>query len=273
MKRIVGGLAAGIALAVAAPVFAQTPQPREPRDSRYQIGMMEGVLEKAVEHGAAVMRERLQKVLPADLLLSQPVRVRGVRLTNYGVIFDIDVPSLQSAPLWSLQTLDQNNLGLQSAMDALRAHVEASGDPNLRQALERMELAVPLPPAAALVNTQAVPAAAAQRATAGSPASVNDAAADDAKPIASLQDAVEAYHQEIQDALKDAMLDHSRGLALGPAETLTVVAGGVDNQPLTGMNDDAPQFIISIKGSDLADFLANRITHDEARQRIQVKVF
>ena len=271
MKKIVGLLSVGMALVVVAPALAQDAQTREPRDSRYQIGMMEGVLEKAVEHGAAATRERLQKVLPADMLLSQPPRVRGVRLANYGVLFDIDVPSLDTAPIWSLQTLDQNNLGLQSAINALRQHVDASGDANLRQALERMELAMPLA-APTLVNSQPQ-ASPASRAAVGSALSANDAPPDTAKIVVTIQDARDAYHQEILDAIMDAMLDHSRGLAVGQNEWLTVVAGGVDNQPLTGMNDDGPQFIMSVKGSDLADFLANRITHDEARQRIQVKLF
>ena len=61
------------------PVWAQTPATREQRDSRYQLGMMEGVLEKAVEHGAALMRERLRTVLPAEMLLSRPPRARGIR--------------------------------------------------------------------------------------------------------------------------------------------------------------------------------------------------
>ena len=42
---------------------------------------------------------------------------------------------------------------------------------------------------------------------------------------------------------------------------------------LSGVNDDTETAVISIKGSDLADFLANRISHDEARQRMQVKLF
>ena len=271
MKRIVGLFSVGLALALAAPALAQDGPAREPRDSRYQIGMMEGVLEKAVEHGAAATRERLQKVLPADMLLSQAPRVRGVRLANYGVIFDVDVPSLDTTPIWSLQTLDQNNLGLQSAINALRAHVDASGDANLRQALERMELAMPLAsPTLVAGQAQAAPAS---PGVVGSPLTANDPPPDASRIVVTIQDARDAYHQEILDAIMDAMLDHSRGLAVGPSEWLTVVAGGIDNQPLTGMNDDGPQFIMSIKGGDLADFLANRITHDEARQRIQVKVF
>jgi hypothetical protein len=283
MKTIVAGVSTVAFLALGAPVFAQAQgqaQVRESRDSRYQIGMMEGVLEKAVEHGAAVMRERLQQVLPADMLLSQPVRVRGIRLDGYGVIFDIDVPSLQTAPLWSLQTLDQNNLGLESAINAMRAHVDASGDPTLQQALQRMELAMPLP--VVLSGQQGSNLAApAPRLASGSALSTDDAASrrqpapapNPRGPVFTAAQATDAYHTEISDALQEAMLDYSRGLAIGANEWLTVAAGGVDNQPLTGVSDDMYTVVISIKGSDLADFLGNRITHDEARQRIQVKVF
>lgn len=276
MKMIVATVSASVLLALGAPAFAQAPQVRESRDSRYQIGMMEGVLEKAVEHGAAVMRERLQQVLPADMLLSQPVRVRGIRLDGYGVIFDIDVPSLQTAPLWSLQTLDQNNLGLESAINAMRAHVDASGDPTLQQALQRMELAMPLP--TLLSSPQGSNLAAPARMASGSALSADDATTSRRQPatdpiFTSPREASDAYHTEISNALQEAMLDHSRGLAIGANEWLTVAAGGVDNQPLTGVSDDMYTVVISIKGSDLADFLGNRITHDEARQRIQVKVF
>ena len=279
MKTLAAMISTGMALAIAAPVFAQAPVPRGERDSRYQIGMMEGVLQKAVEHGAAVMRERLRSVLPADMLLSNRVHVRGVRLEGYGVMFDVDVPSLEGA-FWSFQTLDQNNLGLESAMSALRAHVNASGDPTLQQALQRMELAVPMP--MPVTNTQGSAAASVQRA--GSPASTNDAvigraapapaqAQASAQPSAAQPDLTDLYHTEIIDALAEAMLDHSRGLAIGPNDWLTVVAGGVDDEPLAGVDSDVQTAIIRIKGSDLADFLANRISHEEARQRIDVKVF
>jgi hypothetical protein len=280
MKVIVAAVFASAALAAAAPAFAQDAQSREPRDSRYQIGMMEGVLEKAVEHGAALMRERLQKVLPADMLLSQPVRVRGVRLDGYGVIFDIDVPSLQSAPIWSLQTLDQNNLGLDSAINALRAHVDASGDANLQQALQRMELAVSpfsgLPSPTLVGSSQAAGAVPPARQATGSALATDDSTVARVASDPLLNNPGEwqaAYHAEITDALKDAVLDHSRGLAIAAGERLTIVAGGTDSQPLTGLNDDTPIAVISIKGSDLAEFLGNRISHDEARQRIQMKVF
>jgi hypothetical protein len=266
MKIVVAALVTTAALSAGSPAFAQGAQTaREQRDLRYQIGMMEGVLEKAVEHGAAVVREHLQRIMPADLLLSQQPRVRGVRLEGYGVVFDIDVPSLQSSSLWSIQTLDQNNLGLESAIDQVRRVVNASGDTNLKQALERIELAVPLP---TLVNNPTV----APRRTTGSALAANDTQAA-AAPDAIIANPSEAYHTEIQNALIEAMLDHSRGLSINPTERLTVVAGGVDMQPLAGLDSDGYMAVISITGSDLADFLANRISYDEARQRIQVKLF
>jgi hypothetical protein len=278
-KILVVAISTSLACTIAAPAHAQTPQTREQRDSRYQLGMMEGVLEKAVEHGADAMRQRLRAVLPGDMLLSEPARVRGIRLAGYGVLFDINVPSMQSAPLWTLQTLDQNNLGLESALNSLRAYVTASGDPNLQQALQRVEISTaPMPVLSAaqagarLVSGSAVstsPGPAAPAATA------NDAAGQSSNdPIvsnpteASLR---EAYHAEITDALMEAMLDHSRGLGIASSEWLVVVAGAANDQPL--LTADEQTFVLSIKGSDLADFLADRITHDEARRRIEVKVF
>src|SRR6187402_1767075 len=67
---------------------------RQVRESRYQIGQMERVLEGAVEHGATVIRDRLQGLMPADMLLTENARVRGFRLDGYGLFFDVEVPSL-----------------------------------------------------------------------------------------------------------------------------------------------------------------------------------
>src|SRR5580693_9330840 len=92
------------------------------RDQRYQIGVMERVLEQAVEHGAARTRERMQTVLPpAEMLLSANARVRGFRLDGYGVLFDVEVPALDTSLPWSFRMLDQNGLGLASALQQLRS--------------------------------------------------------------------------------------------------------------------------------------------------------
>ena len=130
---------------------------------RYQIGTMERVLENAVEHGASVWRDRLQALGPVQTLLLDNARVRGYRLEEYGMFFDIDVPSLETTLFSAFRTLDQNGLGLQSALNQLKTYVQsqAAGDANLQQALKRIELQVV--PAAASAPAPEVPARPDQR--------------------------------------------------------------------------------------------------------------
>src|SRR4051812_47675299 len=119
------------------------------KESRYQIAQMERLLEGAVEHGATVIRDRLAAVMPADMLLTENARARGFRLDGYGMFFDVEVPSLAGTLPWSIQTLDQNDLGVDNALRTLRSFIErsANGDVNLQQALKRVELQVsPSPP-------------------------------------------------------------------------------------------------------------------------------
>ncbi|MBM3772205.1 MAG: hypothetical protein FJW27_13175 [Acidimicrobiia bacterium] len=110
------------------------------RQQRYLIATMERVLEGAVEHGAAITRERLQAYLPADMLLNDNARVRGFRLEGYGVFFDVSVPSLEGTLPWSFRVLDQNNLGLENAVSTLRSFIESSSpnDVDVQQAFRRL---------------------------------------------------------------------------------------------------------------------------------------
>ena len=100
------------------------------KESRYQIGQIERVLEGAVEHGATVIRDRLQAIMPADMLLSENARARGFRLDGYGVFFDVEVPSLEGTLPWSYRTLDQNDLGLGNALQTLRTYAANANDPD-----------------------------------------------------------------------------------------------------------------------------------------------
>jgi hypothetical protein len=270
-----------IAAAVAMPAAAQTSAPpsaqalRQAAQQRYEIGQMERVLEGAIEHGVAVTRDRVQAIaqVPADLLVSDNAHARGFRLEGYGVFFDVIVPSFLTTLTWSLRTLDQNDLGLDSALRTLQTHVKTSGDPNLEQAMKRIELQVNpgslgLPAQASLASATAFPGA---RAVTGSAASTNDAGAID-DPV--LADPNEAYRTEVIQALKDAMLSHSSALGIGPTEWLSIAAKGNDDRPrLAPADSDARTRIIRLKGSDLQDFLAGKITRDDALQRIEVKVY
>jgi hypothetical protein len=275
VKRIVSIVIAGT-VAAALPAGAQgpstvtAPAARVAAEQRYQIGQMERVLEGAVEHGVTVTRDRVQALaqVPADLLVSDNAHARGFRLEGYGVFFDVVVPSFETTLTWSMRTLDQNDLGLDSALRTLQTHIKTSGDPNLEQALKRIELQVN--PGVPTRSTTSVVTGA--RTATGSAASDPDKPGPADDPI--MTDPNEAYRTEVIAALKDAMLAHSSALRIGPDEWLTIAAKGDDDRPrLAPADSDARTRIIRLRGSDLADFLAGKISREEALQRIEVRVF
>ena len=280
MKRlaimvIVGTVAAGPAAAQSSSAAIQTAS-RAAAEQRYQIGQMERVLEGAVEHGMTVTRDRVQALIQmpadlvsADLLVSDNAHARGFRLDGYGLFFDVTVPSFDTSTTWSLRTLDQNDLGLDSALRTLQTHVKTAGDPSLEQALKRIELQVN----PAVLARTSLPGVTGARMATGSAAAIaadKQAPADD--PI--LSDPNEAYRAEVTQALKDAMLAHSSSLGIAPTEWLTIAAKGNDDRPrLAPADTNARTRLIRLRGSDLADFLAGKISREEALHRIEVLVF
>jgi hypothetical protein len=270
VKRLASIVTVGtIAAVAAAPVAAQPASAaRAAADQRYQIGQMERVLEGAVEHGVTVTRDRLVALaqVPADMLVSDNAHARGFRLEGYGVFFDVVVPSFETTLTWSLRTLDQNDLGLDSALRTLQTHIKTANDPNLEQALKRVELQVN---PTVLARTALPDLPNARNATGAASADTDKAQATDQI----LVDPNEAYRTEVIQALKDAMLAHSSALNIGPTEWLTIAAKGNDDRPRLAPADTASTRVIRLKGSDLADFLAGKITRDEALNRVEVKVY
>ncbi len=266
MRRLVSVVIGGVLAAGGAQ--AQTTTARltaEQKQSRYEIAQMERILEGAVEHGVANIRDRLQTLGPTELLISDNARVRGFRLEGYGVLFDVVVPSFDTTVLWSIRTLDQNQLGVESALKALKAHVKDSGDANLEQALRRIELQVN--PALLTRTTGGAERVSAAAQPAGSPL-----VGQPVDPILTNPD--EAYRAEVTQALMDALLDHSASLGLEPADWLTIAARRNDERPrLAPADTDARTFIIRLKGADLAAYLARQITREDALKRIEVRVF
>ena len=266
-----------IGTVIAAPASAQTPvtarSEADARQSRYQVGQMERLLEGAVEHGVTVIRDRFQQLTqtPADLLITDNAHAHGFRLDGYGVFFDVTAPSFEtSALVWSLRTLDQNDLGVDNAIKTLQDRVK--GDPASEMALKRLEIQV----GPATLARLAGPASAGARTASGSvsAASVDTPAAPQASADPMLNDPNEAYRTEVIQALKDAMLDHSRSLAIGSNEWLTIAVRGNDDRPrLAPADSDSRTRIIRMRGSDLTAYLAGQITKEEALQRIEVRVF
>jgi len=265
---------AGIIASASIAIVAQSPN-RADVQSRYQIAQMERVLEGAVEHGATVTRDRLKAVLPpADsvdtMMTGENARARGFRLEGYGVFFDVLVPPFytETTLTWSLKTLDQNDLGLDSALRELRSHVQQSGDANLQQALRRVELQV----SPTNVSTASGAVGGHARTATGSAASTTADPPAPTDPI--LNDPNEAYRGEVIQALMDAMLDHSTALRIGSNEWLAVAARGNDDRPrLAPADTDARTRMIRLRGADLMQYLAHQISKEEALKRIEVQVF
>jgi hypothetical protein len=258
-------IVAGTFAAGAVPAAAQSSAARAAAEQRYQIGQMERVLEGAVEHGLSVTRDRVQALaqMPPDMLVSDNAHARGFRLEGYGVFFDVIVPSFETTWTWSLRTLDQNDLGIDSAMRTLQSHVQTEGNPDLEQALKRLQLQL----GPAVLARSSIPIAPDARNATGSAATTDDKPHAATDPI--LADPNEAYRTEVLQALKDAMLAHSSSLGIGPNEWLTIAAKGNDDRPrLAPADTGSGTRMIRLRGSDLAEFLAGRITRDEALKRI-----
>lgn len=241
--------------------------PREKLQRIYHIRQIEGMLTNAVKAGAASLANQLKLSEPNSLFVTGTARTRGFELEGYGVFFDVVVPSFETTWTWSLRTLDQNDLGVESALRTLQSHVKGEKNPDLEQALKRLELQM----GPAVLARNSAPAARGARNATGSAASVDDKA-DPQDPI--LNDPNEAYRTEVLQALKDAMLAHSSSLAIGPNEWLTIAAKGNDDRPrLAPADTGSGTRMIRLRGSDLAEFLAGRITREDALKRIEERVF
>lgn len=280
LKVFVTGLAGVLATSVA---MAQPPRlsaPKEQLQARYNIFVMEGVLERAVEHGAQNLSRQVRAIMPDMLLLSGAAQARGFRLDGYGVFFDVEVPAMRRSVAWSLRAMiDQNGVAATTALQQLKAHIESIQDPrakaNLQQAIKRIELQVgPMQPMPAGLAVGAPPRGTLSAQTVAGPDVAQPVAAPPtttAADLAFVADPSEAYTTEVKSALIDAMLDHSGPIGVATDEWLTVAAR--DNERVPGDPYDVTTIMLRVRGSDLAAFRAERITKDEARNRVEVREF
>lgn len=241
----------------------ESPQARAKARAResYQIRMMEGVLERAVQHGAQVVGAEVRQLSPDLLLFSGPARARGYRLESYGVFFSVDVPAVRRSIVWSVRTLAGTRGETLRALDSLRRAVAAQPDPQAKAEFERALKLVELQVGPVLPEPEG-----AHRESARTLVRVPAAA----EPIA---DPGAAYEREVSLALTDAMLDYGPPLDIGADEWLTVAARDADDRSLGGDVGETVTVVLRIRGSDLTAFRAGRLSRDEARQRVDVKEF
>ncbi|HEY6360503.1 MAG TPA: hypothetical protein VIX63_05335 [Vicinamibacterales bacterium] len=295
-----------ILLGAAAATSAQTPAQNEAEQirARQKIFMMEGVLERAVQVGIDTFRQQLRAVMPDDMLLvaGDSPAARGFRLDGYGVFFDVEVPGVRPSLAWSLRTMNETAALFAREVERVRAQIrQAVADPSQRQEMDRTlariqaQVAPGTPPvrspgspdgrtaAAATVSAQSVdvaplaaPLAPVGPAGPGGPVTPPAQAppADSATPPASV-DPGEVFTNAVANALIDAMLENSGSLIIAPGEWLTVAArdNAQGNRLVASDPSDVMTIVLRVKGSDIADFQARRLTFDEVRKRVEVRAF
>ena len=135
MSGVIRALTAGLMLSAAAHAGAQTPakpaaEKMPPQmQARQQIAAFEGALENAVRHGAQMLNQRMQ-ASNADygVMLAGLTRARGFRLDDYGVLFDVECPSMRRSMVWTMQELGRTN----AAAGGGRAVQAAEAAPTVR---------------------------------------------------------------------------------------------------------------------------------------------
>jgi hypothetical protein len=284
---IVAGLVAGAGSASAqqASSVGAAVQPEQMR-ARFQIGAMEGVLEKAVQLGARRLSQQVQAVSPDMLFIAGAARAKGFWLEGYGVFFDVDVPAMRRSIAWQFRNLTRGEGSAVSDVQALRHNLVAVADPQARRAmeaalqrLERMVGPPQLPPgmmasepqneagSSRVSSTQSVAASAVEAESAGGerPSGGTPAVLDDPG---------RAYTSEVQAALIDAMLDFGPPIPVADTEWLTIAARDNDDSRLGGGDPyDVSTILLRIRGSDLAAYRAKQITRDDAIKRVEIREY
>lgn len=123
MNVVAKALIAGAFVSIAVPAAAQTVQKPQAAQTqvRQQIAAFEAALETAVRYGTQMLDQRLQASSAANMvMLAGMTRARGFRLEDYGIVFDVEFPSMRRSMVWSLQELERGNVSAASGR-AVRA--------------------------------------------------------------------------------------------------------------------------------------------------------
>ena len=245
--------------AAAGSVSAQTAITREQVERRHNIRVFENVLVSAAQHGAGLLGLRVQQIDPSIILLTgTSPRAQGFVIAGSGVFVHVEIPAVDPVVAWAVRTRGRDEMA-DRAIAAIRQGLDSVSDPQLRvvlhQQLRRLEQRV-TPPGAGAAQARGV-----QRAS-------DTASVASARPPL-MDDPNLEYEALVTEQIINAMLDHSHQLGLGADDWLSIAARG-NHGPLLAQAafDDSVTLMLRVKGSDLADFRAGRITRDEARARV-----
>jgi hypothetical protein len=235
--------------------------------SRQAISTMEAVLQRAILNGAERVMAQVRTLMPLDRpRLSSNPRVHGVRLENYGVLFDVQVPGLDLPILWDVVVNNQSReTATAMALQQLRANMTGLQGAERARA---QELILQLEQQMLAGNLRGGGEARGPSTTSVVPAATQDAKVDPRV----VEDPEGSYTREVKTALIEAMLTNSQALGVGADESLIVVARGTPSSPLSpGDSIDSSTWVMRVKGSVLAAFRAGTTSEEEARKQVEIK--
>lgn len=106
----------------------------------------------------------------------------------------------------------------------------------------------------------------------GQRGSASRAAAGNAGGESGPFDANAMYTEAVKRQLIDALLDYSQPLDLRPNEWLTIAARDGD-EPIPNVIYESITMVLRVRGADLADFRAGRISREEMLKKVEVRGF
>ncbi len=259
-----------LSAAVPAVSHAQTQSPAQAEQKRIQV--MEGVLTRAGVIAAEHIANALQQLDPSMTVFigDRSARARGFVLDGYGLFFDVEVPELRGAVVWS-QITQQRDIQIGQAVNTLKRALQEMPDGQSRQqalaAIRMLDMhAGPVPQPAPGLPTAADPAI---PVSAGSvtAATAAPSAADAATFAALLRDPNREYRDTVQRELTDVMLTYGSPMDIGPDDWLCVAARVAE------AGQRGQTLMLRVKGSDLAIYAADKTRRDEIRGKVEVRVY
>ncbi len=257
-----------LSAAVPAVSHAQTQSPAQAEQKRIQV--MEGVLTRAGVIAAEHIANALQQLDPSMTVFigDRSARARGFVLQGYGIFFDVEVPELRGAVVWS-QITQQRDMQIGNALSMLkRALQEVPEGPNRQQALSAIRLLdMHAGPVQQVPNAATTPADPAVRVNEGSVTAATTSPADVANLAALLRDPNREYRDTVQRELTEVMLDYGSPMDVGPDDWLCVAARVAE------AGQRGQTLLLRVKGSDLAIYAADKSRRDEIRGKVEVRVY
>src|SRR4029453_15645038 len=217
-------------------VAAQTPVPPGAEQIRRheQINLFEGTLERAVTNAARRVAKDVQEHTSNADFMTTDAHAKGFILDGYGVFVYVEIPALDL------------NLTVGLMLDQFDRDAQQKAEAEANPVSNRPEMkADPVP---------VIPKTAREA-------------------VKSVMDTGQKYRNEVKLQLTDAMLDFTKNLELKPDEWLSVAARGGDGGAARGQILQLTTVVLRVKGSDLADYFAGRLTKEEARAKVEVRQF